>query len=707
MQNHNETILSLVRVARQLDSAGMYQQSDRIHEIIRIAQIDRQLKKGWGINPLQSMLPGKMPEPEVRASAIDEIITEFIKSGKIPQEFLNLIMRSEKFRRDLILSITGHDILEKLLHTKFSDLTEEFSTFIDDSKENNYKPGDPVGRPNVAQALIDYDISEFVKRSRTRKLELENLKSILANLIEKKDYPRIMGLIKRLDAEFFNSPKLTAIIKELSKDIYYDYPEHRDWTLIRGADMGKFIENVRRFDKVLDYAIKWEDNRLDNLIDIQRNHRKLTDVRKVAMRVIMERLYEQIKSQIAKGSQSNSAGARKNAENVSNFLSDLREAGVPITEHLIDSMPEEYDDIFKFLAKRELAGGKPIKPYLKTTLERVDEAYDRRLDSTVKESLPKGYLRKWIEANEELAKGPETKPGVKPGVKPPVKTNIPPSASEALEELEKSAKENPKANQYPKAPSGSSGSTQEQQQLGKPNITKRTTSPGSRPANNVQRIRFNSPPASGSAITFEELFKLVKNNPDRWEQFNNMNQDPKFKLDTIKKLLKELSDRMSKGNVALRQAVRGLNLSSPYWELALPALEIASMEFGKYLENPSGYIPPHIDLKEVEKFLNPYEAWRELILGYYKKYKTSEAVLAAFKKDNPLVTIQMPNFMMGKLFDQPLSLGYQNSKKFNQLDPEDKENVIFMINNKGALPPSHSNIPNLSPAQVQKMRMMQ
>ena len=50
MQSNNDTILSLVRVAKQLDDAGLYHQSDRVYDtLIRVAQISEELKKGWGL----------------------------------------------------------------------------------------------------------------------------------------------------------------------------------------------------------------------------------------------------------------------------------------------------------------------------------------------------------------------------------------------------------------------------------------------------------------------------------------------------------------------------------------------------------------------------------------------------------------------------------------------------------------------------------
>jgi hypothetical protein len=147
---------------------------------------------------------------------------------------------------------------------------------------------------------------------------------------------------------------------------------------------------------------------------------------------------------------------------------------------------------------------------------------------------------------------------------------------------------------------------------------------------------------------------------------------------------------------------------SPQAALIEPAIEIAFNEFGKYLENPQAYQSSmSINTKELQKSLNPYKAWQELILEYYAKQKTPQAVLAAFQKDNPTISIQVPNFANGQLFNQPLSMGNQTSKPFNQLDQKTKDNIIFMINNKGALPPTASDTPNMTYNELQKSRMQQ
>ena len=79
--------------------------------------------------------------------------------------------------------------------------------------------------------------------------------------------------------------------------------------------------------------------------------------------------------------------------------------------------------------------------------------------------------------------------------------------------------------------------------------------------------------------------------------------------------------------------------------------------------------------------------------------------LAAIKKDNPTISVQIPNFASGQIFDKPFSMGNQTSKPFNQLDAKVQENIIFMINNNGALPPGNDDTPNLNYNKIQELKM--
>ncbi len=147
---------------------------------------------------------------------------------------------------------------------------------------------------------------------------------------------------------------------------------------------------------------------------------------------------------------------------------------------------------------------------------------------------------------------------------------------------------------------------------------------------------------------------------------------------------------------------------SPQAQLIEPAIEIAFNEFGKYLENPQAYKSSmSVNQKAVEQSINPYKAWQELVLSYKAKYKTPQAILAAFKKVNPSISIQVPNFAQGQLFDQPFSMGTQTSRTFNQLDPTVQQNIIYMINNNGALPPGNDNTPNMSLNELNKLKNQQ
>ena len=100
--NNNDTILSMIRVARSLDDAGLYHQSDRVYQsLIKIAQISDELKSGWGLEGGVSAffkrfidIKSEMPSMKARDSAIDKIITEYSTSGKIPSEFVDLFLKS-------------------------------------------------------------------------------------------------------------------------------------------------------------------------------------------------------------------------------------------------------------------------------------------------------------------------------------------------------------------------------------------------------------------------------------------------------------------------------------------------------------------------------------------------------------------------------------------------------------------------------------
>ena len=52
-------------------------------------------------------------------------------------------------------------------------------------------------------------------------------------------------------------------------------------------------------------------------------------------------------------------------------------------------------------------------------------------------------------------------------------------------------------------------------------------------------------------------------------------------------------------------------------------------------------------------------------------------------------------------------MGNQTSKPFNQLDAKVQENIIFMINNNGALPPGNADTPNMSLNELNKLKNQQ
>ncbi len=496
MQSNNDTILSLVRVAKQLDDAGLYHQSDRVYDtLIRVAQglVDTKSipfgLENWYLlnneNFLQYLWRTRNRKPEDifgrftiddRTGIIDKVVSDYTTTGNVPKQFVDLFIKSQEFREDLISYLS-------------------FET----SRDN------PLERAK-------YDLFK-----------------------EQEEFDKRQSLIKSIEKE---------ILELESKPIETTDGSHPYRIFQRKAVLRREQENLEQIRGWVDKANK----RLQELLS--------NNTRKKPLQFMLGEFGSSILAELKKLSKQ-----PRNKEKYNSLVSTLKELqdmGVRIdsayTSYIEEVFPKQPES-GAYLKQRELA-----ELELKPMGELTDEELQRLIE-----------LRK--RNRESVGTG----------------TNVNPSASAELAALEKSVgltDENPAASQYPKAPAETPQSTQ---QVKGPDLFSRTTkAPGSKP-NNVQRVRFKSPVPSSSATTIEELFKLIQNKPDRWEQFNNINKDPKLNLDAIKKLLKELSGKMGKGSIALSQAVKGLNLNSPYWQLAEPALEIALNEFGKYLENPSAY----------------------------------------------------------------------------------------------------------------------
>ena len=503
MQSNNDTILSLVRVAKQLDDAGLYHQSDRVYDtLIRVAQISEELKKGWGLESgLSSFIKkfidtkSETPNMAARDSAIDKIITEYSTSGKIPSEFVDLFLKSSKFRSDLLSILSGHDFLDR------------------------YK----LMGPREAQ-------NPWILQFPT-----------LIEMTEKGS-----GGIQEIDA------KITGLERQLEILVKLNPPPAPSRYPVQPSP--EKLEAYREINEIREAIFNLSERRQEKLSNIERLKRNQATFEglKTDRKQAVSEMLKQISYQISQGlkKQSKNFNDKESVRPVVEYLKQLKNEGVSLDSSLSEIIDQVSPEGGAFL-KGRMDATKELRPLSEYTEEELLEYIKSRRSETGQTS--------------------------------------PQSAGGALSELEKAlglTDENAAASQYPKAPAGTPESTQK---VKGPNLLSRTTkAPGSKPSN-VQRVRFKSPVPSSSAITIEELFKLVQNKPDRWEQFNNINKDPKLNLDAIKKLLKELSGKMGKGSVALSQAVKGLNLNSPYWQLAEPALEIALNEFGKYLENPSAY----------------------------------------------------------------------------------------------------------------------
>ena len=496
--NNNDTILSMIRVARSLDDAGLYHQSDRVYEsLVKIAQaivdtksIPRDLEdnylSGTG-NWWEEFLRAFRVNPDKRffiddkTGIIDKVVSNYSTTGEVPKQFVDLFIKSSDFRKDLLsyINLSG-DV----------DMTS-----IGESPFVSRVHPDPIeaieSRLSMAQSWVDSAQQKLINDQNALEKKKDNL------------------ILKR------------RVIEQQ--------------------------EEVRKLQL-----------NVDKINELLQKTTSRADTRKVNLQYMLSEFGSSIMNELNKLSKE-----PKNKEKYNSLVSALKELqdrGVKIdpayTSYIEEVFPKPLES-GAYLKQKELA-----ELELKPAGELTEEEFKRLIE-----------LRK---------KQRESVQGVGQNVEVP--------ASAELAALEKSlglTDENPNASQYPKAPVGTSETSQ---QVKGPDLFSRTTkAPGGKPVNNVQRVRFKSPVPSGSAVTIEELFRLVQNKPDRWEQFNNINKDPKLNLDAIKKILKELSGKMGKGSIGLSRAIKGLNLQDPRWQLAEPALEIALNEFGKYLENPSSY----------------------------------------------------------------------------------------------------------------------
>ena len=117
--NNNDTILSMIRVARSLDDAGLYHQSDRVYEsLVKIAQaivdtksIPRDLEDNylsgtgnWWEEFLRAFRvnPDKRFFIDNRTGMIDKVVSNYATTGEIPKQFVDLFIQSPSFRKDLM-----------------------------------------------------------------------------------------------------------------------------------------------------------------------------------------------------------------------------------------------------------------------------------------------------------------------------------------------------------------------------------------------------------------------------------------------------------------------------------------------------------------------------------------------------------------------------------------------------------------------------
>ncbi len=620
MQNYNQTISSLVRIAQQLDEAGLYEQSDLVHEsLLRIAQISPELKSAWGLNnPIVDFFKSfrnkpSMPSFEDRDQGIEKILSDYSTKGTIPKDFIDLLTSSAQFRSDLSGYLRGYDFL---------------------SKRRLMGPRDDA---NLWILDFDYLIEESNKGIEEQVKLIDNLKKQIALL------------------ESTNPDKADFLRVKLTGE---KHGKH--------SSLGQFAGELERLEA--------KRKNLQRLIKNKLEFKQLKLDRKEVVSSLLAKISPDLHQRLSRSS--------KNFTNndvispVIESLKELQNDGVGLGDLLKEIIEQVSPESGSYLKKRTQAL-QELKPISEMTDEELEE-----------------YMK--IRRRErELA-----------GL----------SATDSLTELEKQlgiSDNNPNVSQYPKASETSPVSQQQtiggqKGDSGKgPSSVSRTIKKPSKPSQpNIQRVRFKSPGNGNSAVTIEEFFKLVSDRPDRWEQFNNNNKDPKLKLDEIKKLLKAIGAKIGKGSVTLSDVIKRINFNDPRLQLIEPAIEIAFNEFGKYLENPSSYssnLKPNID--EIKKFFSPILAWQELVKNELKTKSVNE-LLKYFTNNNPSVSIQGPTspgltkgINAGPLFE----IGNINYR-FNDLSNKEKEDIIYMIKNGGNLPKSQSEIENEQREQMRKLQ---
>lgn len=83
----------------------------------------------------------------------------------------------------------------------------------------------------------------------------------------------------------------------------------------------------------------------------------------------------------------------------------------------------------------------------------------------------------------------------------------------------------------------------------------------------------------------KELETLAEQNPNAWNKFINQHYSTRLISSNVYNIFKNIGNKA----VQFSQSLKGLNLSSPFWQLAEPAIEFGLYQFGLFLENPNTY----------------------------------------------------------------------------------------------------------------------